>query len=174
MIYEKWFGSKGGKAFAITIFLLVLIVGTSYHYRTTYPAVNKDEKWALEVISAKKDSNYILVTNSYYAPWAYGFTGKIALAPGIFTSVWDYYTWGKYVQAPVVEQVKMLIDVANKYGKVYLFEGIKQKNRKFEKQSPLIKKIYDINGARVYQISPSSLAGPFVSDVPMTPAPSVL
>jgi hypothetical protein len=174
LIYEKWFGSKTGKIFAVCVFLLILTVGTVYHFKTTYPAVNKDEQWALEVISAKKDGNYVLVTNSFYAPWAYGFTNKIALAPGIFASVWDFDTWTKYIQAPLVEQSQMLIDVANKYGKVYLFEGIKQKNRGFEKQSPLIKKVYDINGARVYKISPSPLAVPSSEVVLPVSSPSVL
>jgi hypothetical protein len=97
-----------------------------------------------------------MATSSYYAPWLYGFSGKITLAPGIFVGVWTSDTWVKYMEGSNVDRAFLLIKIANEYGKFYVMEGTRQVYTRVDKVSPLIKRIYDVNGVRIYEVSPSS------------------
>lgn len=154
--YERYLARKKILVVISVVVLLVIIgLATKFHYQTTYPALNKDEQWALNVINDKTDGKYVLVSNSYYAPWMYGFSNKITLAPGIFESVWELPDWVKFIKAPKVEKARTLIDLANHYGKIYLFEGARQNRSMYQEASPLIKRIFDINGVVIYEISPS-------------------
>jgi len=144
------------KYVAVSVFVLGILGSTVYHYLTTYPAINSQEKWAIELIAAKDDSNYVMATSSYYAPWLYGFSGKITLAPGIFVGVWTSDTWVKYMEGSNVDRAFLLIKIANEYGKFYVMEGTRQVYTRVDKVSPLIKRIYDVNGVRIYEVSPSS------------------
>lgn len=133
-------------------FLLILIslVSSFYYYRVIPPTLTPYEIGAIKTIEAKTDTDYVMVVDTFYAPWLYGFSGKTVLAPGLFKSVWNMPQFGKYIKAARVERIKMLLDVSDEYGKFYLFEGHRQAMD--ELGSPRIKKIYDIYGARIYAI----------------------
>jgi len=143
------------KRAAVLIFLAVMVGSTIYHYSTTYPAINTQEAWAIDIISKKTDSDFVMVTSSYYAPWLYGFSGKAVLAPGMFIKIWNLNAWLKYMEGSDVDRAYMLIKIANKYGKYYVMEGTRQKYVRPDKASSLVKMIYSVNGARIYEVSPS-------------------
>ncbi len=148
--YEK---SAVLRFWILSVALILAVLLSGWYFKTTYSALNEVEVWALEVIAERDDVEYVFVTDTTYAPWAYGFSEKEALAPGIFTSVWDFETWAQYHQAGVSKKVEMLIKVAEDYGDYYLFEGLKQPNLHFEEQSEKVQKIFDVNGVRVYKIA---------------------
>ena len=148
------------------ILILMFLVGfgltTVYHYSTTYPALNKEEQWALQILIDKTDSYYVMATNSYYAPWLYGFSGKTTLAPGIFISPWNVRRWNVYMEGSSVDQASALIKIANQYGKYYVMEGVRQVYTRADKASLLVKRIFDVNGVRIYEVfqSPSPPLSP--------------
>lgn len=137
------------------LFLIVISVFLSHwYYKTTFPALTVYEVWAIDVLNERTDSEYNMVINTLYAPWLYGFSNKITLAPGIFESVWDYDQWVKYISASEEECAQMLIDITEKYGKYYLFVGSREPHPAVEQKSDKIKKIFDVYGATIYEISP--------------------
>jgi len=144
------------KVFLAVILLLISFLGSAFYVITTNPALNKGEVWALDVMKAKTDVKYVFVTNTFYAPWVYGFSGKIVIAPGIFNSVWDFDQFMKYQKGNAFEKVQMLLDLSRKYGKIYLFQGLREKDDELKDRSPLIKEIFWVNKARIYEISPPS------------------
>lgn len=156
-VWYEAFAKEGKIARYTAIFILFIgiILGTVYHYRTTYPALNSEEQWALRVIIEKEDSEYAMVTSSYYAPWLYGFSGKKTLAPGIFISPWSSQIWMRYMEGSGVDQADLLIKIANEYGKIYVLEGTRQKYTRVDKASKLVNRIFDLNGVRIYEVSPS-------------------
>jgi len=149
---------KRVKNILIGAFVLVLVFATTYHYLTTYPCLNKEEQWALQILIDRSDSNYVMATNSYYAPWLYGFSGKTTLAPGIFISPWDIRKWTVYMEGSAVDQASALIKIANQYGKYYVMEGTRQVYTRVDKASSLVKRIFDVNGVRIYEVSPSTVS----------------
>ncbi|MDD3861708.1 MAG: hypothetical protein PHP74_02355 [Candidatus Gracilibacteria bacterium] len=159
VVYEKFLKKYSVlKYLAVIVFVLIILIATRFHYRTTYPALNAEEQWALQTLIDKADTEYVMATNSYYAPWLYGFSGKTTLAPGIFISPWDIQKWNEYNAGSNVVRSNMLIKVANEYGKFYVLEGVRQPYTRADKGSPLIKRIFDVNGARIYEVSPSEVS----------------
>lgn len=138
-------------------FVGFLVLATGFHYLTTYPSLNDEEQWALQVLIEKTDSEYVMATNSYYAPWLYGFSGKTTLAPGIFVSPWSLEDWNKYTKGDEVFKANALIAIANQYGKYYVMEGARQVYTRADKGSDLVKRIFDVNGVRIYEVFPSSV-----------------
>lgn len=145
-----------GRFLFVLILVLISFAGSAYYVATTRPALGKGEIWALDIMKQKDDVKYVFVTNTFYAPWVYGFTGKTIIAPGIFESVWDFDTFIKYQKGNAFEKMQMLLDLSKKYGKFYLFQGLREKDDKLGGRSPLIKEIFFYNNARIYEISPPS------------------
>ncbi|MBT3864724.1 hypothetical protein HOE67_01890 [Candidatus Peregrinibacteria bacterium] len=144
------------KVWALGGVALVFISGYIVYgyYLTTRAALSEYEQWALQVINEKEDSKNIMVSSSIYAPWAYGFSGKTTLAPGIFSSVWSYEDQVEYFTGEAEDRALMLLDIAKKRGKFYLFEGQSQDRSFIEAESECITKIFDVGDATVYEVIP--------------------
>lgn len=138
-----------------SVFLLTVSVGLSYwYYVTTFPALTVYEVWAIDVINERDDAQYDMVTNTLYAPWLYGFSNKETMAPGIFESVWTFDQWVEYTSAGGEEKAKMITDIADKYGKFYLFEGVREPKSGIDEYSERVRKIFEVNGATVFEVLP--------------------
>lgn len=138
---------------AAIVLVVISSFATFYYFNHISSTLTKHEIGAIKIIEGKPDG-YSMVVDTFYAPWLYGFSGKIVLAPGIFESIWNFEQFMEYQNATEEERIKTLLDLSDKYGKIYLFEGIRQ--RKDFLNGGRIKKIYDVYGARVYEIDPSS------------------
>jgi len=141
------------KVVLTVVMLIISLLGSYYWVSTTRPALNKSEIWALDIIKAKKDVNTVFVTNTFYAPWAYGFTGKHVIAPGIFDSVWTFDQFLEYQKGNAFKKVQMLLDLSREHGEIYLFQGSREFAESLKDRSPLIKEVFFVNGARIYEIS---------------------
>ncbi len=154
-LVERFLNRRFVKVFLSFVVLIIVLSLSRWYYKTTFPALSIYEVWAIDVLNERTDSKYNMVINTLYAPWIYGFSNKITLASGIFESVWDYDQWAKYVSiSDDEERAEMLIQVTEKYGKYYLFVGSREPHPEIEKQSDKIKKIFDVNGATIYEINP--------------------
>jgi len=151
-IYYRYIKSRVGKALSLAALVFVGAFYVFYYLLTTFPAISDAERWAIEVINEREDSNYLLVTDSSYAPWMQGFSDKVILAPGMFESVWNYEEFSEYNSASVDRRVEMLLDISGKYGNYYLFKGFKGPPSSFDEQTSSINKIFDLNGVVVYEV----------------------
>ena len=144
---EKTFLKGSG---AVLLGVAVLISG--FYYRTTLPALDESEVWALEILNEQEDGA-VFVTDTRYAPWMHGFSNKETISPGLFNSVWDFETWVKYHGATEADQAQMLLTLTTRYKRYYLFEGGRQEDRNFEKYSENIEKIFAVNNVVIYRIT---------------------
>lgn len=150
------FRRNRNKLVGAVILILISMGSIFYYYSVIPPTLNQYEVTALDFIAKRDDAKYVMVVDTYYAPWVHGFSGKETLAPGIFISVWDLPQFGSYIYAARVEKIKMLLNISDTYGKFYLFEGVRQ--ARDDLRSPRIKKVFDIYGARVYEVDSLSLS----------------
>ncbi|MBI4975126.1 hypothetical protein HZC20_00455 [Candidatus Peregrinibacteria bacterium] len=141
--------SRSFRIFSVIVILFAVAFLDVWYYRTTYPALTPHEVWALDVIREKTDSKYVMVVDTFYAPWMYGFSEKTALAPGIFETVWDFGTWLNYIKGTDDDKAKMLIDIAKKYGNYYLFMGFRDPKPDFSKYPANFKKVFEVQNATV-------------------------
>lgn len=154
-----YFFEKLLKKFYVKIIAVILLIvisgGASYwYYTTTYSALSVYEVWAIDVINDLDDAEYVMVTDTVYAPWMYGFVDKETLAPGIFKSVWDFDEWVKYNNGDDEEKAEMLLKISSKYGKYYLFLGQIDAKPPLDEVSDKIKVEFEVNGAAIYEILP--------------------
>ncbi len=151
--FEKFLKPKtltmAGSAFLIIISLIL----TVQNYQKTRPVLNANEVKAVEFVKAQTDAQYVMVTDTFYGPWFYGFSEKITLAPGMLESVWNFETFNQYMTAPAEVKTKMLLDISKKYGTYYLFLGSTDKDQNFSKYSEKAQKVLDLPKAVVYKIS---------------------
>ncbi len=127
---------------------------SSWYYKTTYSALSLYEVWAIDVINERTDAEYDMVTNTIYAPWLYGFSYKETLAPGIFESVWNFDQWVEYNRASDEDKAEMLTDISAKYGKYYLFYGVRDFSPPIHEVDDKINRIFDVRGATIYEVLP--------------------
>lgn len=150
---QKLLKHKIFKTLAACSLILASTVFSYWYFITTFPALTVYEVWAIDVINSKEDANYTMVTNTIYAPWLYGFSNKETLAPGIFESVWTFEQWRRYLNADDLEKANMLKKISEKYGKYYLFVGVREPKPLLEDQNKGIKKIFEVNGAAIFEVS---------------------
>ena len=153
-IFEKLLKKNYVRIIGGILLIIITVVFTYFYVITTVPSLTKFEVWAIDTISEMEDSNFAMVVDTSYATWLYGFSEKNVLAPGIFQSVWNYEEWQAYQMSNVEVKVMMLHEISDKYGKYYLFEGTRQMNSFLEDSSDRIWKIFDLGGARVYEVAP--------------------
>lgn len=156
IVFHKWLKNSLFKKIMAGFLMAGILVTTFFYYKTTLPALTDYEIYALEFINEQDEGDYVFVTDTRYAPWFYGFSNKITMAPGIFESVWNFDTWNTYHAAKVPERVAMLANLAEKYGTFYLFEGINQADLNYESESLQIKRLFAVSNAKVYQVLPKS------------------
>lgn len=138
-------------AFSVLILAIVGIITLSYVV-TTLPALTRNEVTAMNILEKKTDLKYVLVTNTVYAPWVYGFSGKEVLAPGIFNSVWNFDEFVAYQKAPKIEKIQKLLDIARKYGSYYYYTGEHQEDENLKDSSPFVVEILQLGGAKIYRV----------------------
>ncbi|MBI4235200.1 ABC transporter ATP-binding protein [Candidatus Peregrinibacteria bacterium] len=153
-VFKKYLKKLVFRRSAAAFLMAGVLVTTFLYYKTTLPALSDYEVYALEFINEQKESNYVFVTDTRYAPWFYGFSNKITMAPGIFESVWDFDTWTVYHAGDVEKKVLMLTALTEKYGTFYLFEGLNQADLNYQDKSSQIKRLFAVSNAKVYQILP--------------------
>lgn len=152
-IFEKILIKKIAKIAAAILIIAGSFSFTLHYFSTTYPSLTKYEIIALESIKRKNDVRYIFVTNTFYATWAYGFSGKEVLAPGIFNNVWNFEEFIDYQKSSKIKKIQKLLNLARKYGKYYYFEGERQKSDNLKDSSPFIREIYQLGDVRISEIS---------------------
>lgn len=157
VVFDRFFKFNFMKILAVLVVLSTVGVFTYYYFVTTHAAISRFEVWALDYINKNEDINYVLVTDSVYAPWMYGFSDKITLAPGIFESVWSYDQFMKYHGGSVEDKIAMLFDISKKYGAYLLFEGIRDSHFKFNEKTSYIEKVFDVGDTVVYEVFPEPL-----------------
>lgn len=146
----------------VKIIFSVLLVGavvffTTYYVSTTYSALTRNEITAMKILEKQKDISHVFVTNTIYAPWVYGFSGKEVLAPGIFNSVWGFDEFVAYQKAPRVEKLQKLLNIARKYGAYYYYVGERQADENLKGASPYIVEVLQLGGAKLYKVTSPSL-----------------
>ena len=147
--------NTGLKQIVSGVILVCVVAGLTFgFYKTTYPALMPQEIYAIEFINEQEDSKYVLVINSVYAPWFYGFSNKKVLSSGIFRSVFNFEEWNEYYNGSDERKVEMLLNISKKYGKLYMFEGMQDQKSDIASVSERIKKVIDINNATIYEILP--------------------
>lgn len=157
-IFDSVFWKKRLFDYVAAILLLAITAFLHFqYYTTTTPKLTAHEIWAIDEISKKSDAEYVMVTDTTYAPWVYGFANKKTLAPGIFESVWTYEQWQMFHSTTIEQKLSMLNDIARKYGKYYLFMGTKQNN--YDLTGPTTKKIFEVGGATIYEVTPVPYPG---------------
>ncbi len=151
-LFDKMFKKSSRNNVIAAVMMVVLAAFLHFHYyKSTFSALSPHEIWAIDYIKEKQDSEYTMVTDTFYATWLYGYSGKTVLAPGIFENVWNYDQWMKYHGSTDEEKIQMHLDISQKYGKYYLYIGGRQGHP--ELQSRDIKKIFDVGGAVVYEVN---------------------
>ncbi|MCX6733872.1 MAG: hypothetical protein NTX63_03585 [Candidatus Peregrinibacteria bacterium] len=151
--FGKIFVRKYMKIVSVILIVFFVSIYTLFYVSTTYPALTRNEVTAVKILQDKHDIPYVFVTNTTYAPWMYGFSGKEVLAPGIFNSVWNFGEFLAYQQSSKVEKTQKLLNLARKYGPYYYFEGERQESDNLTGSSPFIVEILQLGKARLFTVS---------------------
>ena len=63
-----------------------------------------------EILSLQRlpPDSKVLVTDSYYGPWVYGYSNQTAIAPGLFHDEWTYEQWVIYWSADANKKALLL------------------------------------------------------------------
>jgi hypothetical protein len=148
----KLISSKFVKGIYLFVLISWFVVLNFYYFSTSYPSLNSHEAWGVEVIQERTEADKVLVLNTSYATWMYGFSDKTVLSPGMFESVWNFEEWAKFNQSDDEGKRQALREVYEKYGTYYLYVGRFDKKIDFTNYESQFQKLYDIGGVAVYLV----------------------
>src|SRR3989338_8475145 len=125
-----------GKA-ALALMLVVSAVFVYYALDSAKPLHSRAQISALEWIGANAEPAAFVLSTSYDAPWALGWSGRRVIAPGMFEwNLDDRQSWVEFLRSASAEDAREFLDKYNQT--IYVYDSNNHGNafnlRKFEGQ----------------------------------------
>lgn len=145
---------SGGRKIVKFSAWLILIVGflylNFYNLVSARPTLTDAEVWAIESIKENQTVDRVLVVNSFYATWMYGFSDKIVMSPGMFENVWSYDEYVSFISNPM-NHMPELKRIHSAYGDYLLFLGVRDTKLLLDLNAN-IKPVFNFNQVEVYLV----------------------